>query len=182
MPVIGIGSLLAPAKLAMSSPAPLVFGRHEGRTRWMSPLRGPNVVIAGAGCYSRGKDARLMDLKTITATLALLGLGAGACGGEAKKDAKEAAPADAKPADVKPADAKPVDAKPADAKPVDAKPVDAKPADAKAGERKCGEGSCGGATHGDGKAADGKAIPVDGAPAAGGTAPADAKTDDGKKT
>ncbi|HEY8379720.1 MAG TPA: hypothetical protein VIK91_24685 [Nannocystis sp.] len=104
-----------------------------------------------------------MDLKTITATLALLGLGA--CGGEAKKDAK-------------PADAKPADAKPADAKPADAKPVDTKPADDKAGEMACGEGKCGAGKCGATKPDD-KAVPVDSAAGAG---TAEAKPEDGKKT
>jgi hypothetical protein len=178
LPVIEVGALLAPSGdvLARARSSSAGIG---GPSELDEPARGPSVVIAGAGCYPRHKDERLMDLKTITATLALLGLGAGACGGEAKKDAKEAAPA--KAADPTPADAKPADAKPVDAKPVDAKPADAKPGEMKCGEGKCGEGSCGGAKHGDGKAADGKAIPVDGAPA-GGAAPADAKTDDGKKS
>ena len=140
-----------------------------------------------------------MDLKTITATLALLG-GLSACGGEAKdakKDAKEVTPAktDAKPEAAKPADAKPADAK-TDAKPADAKAGEMacgegkcgagscgakKPADAKAGEMACGEGKCGAGScgaHKD-KPADGKAIPVDAKPT---DAKAAAKPEDGKKS
>lgn len=115
-----------------------------------------------------------MDLKTITATLALLGLSA--CGGEAKKDAPKTD--DAKPADVK------ADAKPADAKPVEPKKdaVEVKAEGGKTGEMACAPGKCGAGSCGGKKdaPADGKAIPVDSAKPADGAAAA--KPEDGKKT
>jgi hypothetical protein len=157
------------------------------RVAFVHPLTGQRVDVAANpqdwAVPSPARPATIrarrtpMDLKTITATLALLGVAA--CGGETK-DAKK----DEKPATPAASDAKPTDAKPADAKPVDAKSADAKPAGAgemKCGEGKCGEGKCGGDAHG-GEKTDGKTVPVDAKPADAKAADAAPKPEDGKKT
>jgi uncharacterized low-complexity protein len=107
-----------------------------------------------------------MDIKTISATLALLGSSALLPACDSKKDAAEVKKdekADAK-TDVKAADAK------ADG--------DAKAADAK-GEMACGEGKCGGDKAGDAKAADAKGEMACGEGKCGGDKAAAAKAGEG---
>ncbi|MBL9101778.1 MAG: hypothetical protein JNL82_12520 [Myxococcales bacterium] len=122
-----------------------------------------------------------MDLKTITATLALLGGTTVACGGDTAKktETKTETKVETK-TEVKTDAAKTT----ADAKTPatpDAKEVVPAAGDAKAaaGEHKCGEGKCGEGKCGADKK-DGAAVPVDAAKT--GDAPADAKAADPKKT
>jgi outer membrane murein-binding lipoprotein Lpp len=96
-----------------------------------------------------------MDLKTITATLALLGSTTMAgCDGDAKK---EAVKTETK-TEVKEVKTEVKEVKAPDAKEVSPAKTEAK-GEMKCGEGKCGEGACGGKkTEGDGKA-----VPVDAA-------------------
>lgn len=95
-----------------------------------------------------------MDLKTITATLTLLGSTTMSGCGEAKKDAKSEAKTEVKEVKTEVKEVK------TEAKEVTPAKTEAK-GEMKCAEGKCGEGACGGKkTDGDGKA-----IPVDAAKA-----------------
>jgi hypothetical protein len=120
-----------------------------------------------------------MDLKTITATLALLSGTTLACGGDAAKKTETKTETKVETKTTVEAKTPATPATPT-ANP-DAKEVVPAAGDAKAagGEMKCGEGKCGeGKCGGDKK--DGAAVPVDAAKT--GDAPADAKTVTPKKT
>ena len=95
-----------------------------------------------------------MDLKTITATLALLGGASLGCGGDAAKKTETKTVTETKTDAAKTTATAPTP----DAKEVVPAAGDAKAAagEMKCGEGKCGEGKCGGDAKGDGKA-----IPVD---------------------
>jgi len=117
-----------------------------------------------------------MDLKTITATLALLGGASLGCGGDAAK--KTETKTETKTVTETKTDAAKTTAT---APTPDAKEVVPAAGDAKAGEKSCGEGKCGEGSCGAAKkAGDGKEVPVDAAKA-GDAAKVEAKAD-AKKT
>ena len=119
-----------------------------------------------------------MDLKTITATLALLGGASAGCGGDTKKtETKTEVKTETKTTVETKGDAAKTTA---EVKAPDAKEVVPAAGDAKAGEKSCGEGKCGEGSCGGKKADDGKAVPVDAAKT-GDAAKVEAKPD-AKKT
>lgn len=120
-----------------------------------------------------------MDLKTITATLALLGGTSLGCGGDAaKKTEVKTEKVETKTTVETKGDATKTTA---EVKTPDAKEVVPAAGDAKAGEKSCGEGKCGeGSCGGAKKTGDGKEVPVDAAKT-GDAAKVEAKAD-AKKT